>query len=390
MAVNDVVPVVMFHSVGLEHSDWVFNHLSEPIELFEAKVRLLVERGYEFLFWDELYAHMSGTKGSRGPAVMLTFDDGYLDNWAYALPILERYGAKATIFVSPEFVDPRPIVRRTMADEPGLPPSKAMGFLSWEELRRMEMTGLVDIQSHALTHTWYFQGETLVDFFRPSSKYPWLTWNEHPEGKPFYMTANRTRVPFGSPVYQHEKALVCRRYFHSPELARIMADWAREQNLLHSGDPKDLERYRSHHQSAGEKYQLNGRYETDEECRSRVSEELAGSRRILSEQLGKEVRFLCWPNGAYNREAVELAQAAGYESFTLSSRDQTGKRNRPGADPRWVKRMSSYTRRTVRGRHIGPGDPEYFLRKLKEHQGHFQSRMLVKASQLKQLVVSWG
>ena len=36
---------------------------------------------------------------------MLTLDDGYLDNWVFVLPLLRRYGMRATVFVSSEFID---------------------------------------------------------------------------------------------------------------------------------------------------------------------------------------------------------------------------------------------------------------------------------------------
>lgn len=79
----------MFHSVGLHNFEWVFNYISEPLESFESKICELKSRGYNFIFWDDLYNHMSGLKKIKLPAVMLTFDDGYLDNWVYVYPILK-------------------------------------------------------------------------------------------------------------------------------------------------------------------------------------------------------------------------------------------------------------------------------------------------------------
>ena len=43
---------------------------------------------------------------ATGKDIVLTFDDGYLDNWVFAYPLLEKYNLRGTIFVNPEFVDP--------------------------------------------------------------------------------------------------------------------------------------------------------------------------------------------------------------------------------------------------------------------------------------------
>ena len=43
---------------------------------------------------------LAGRPLSRRPRVLITFDDGYADNVAHALPILQRYGLRATMFVT--------------------------------------------------------------------------------------------------------------------------------------------------------------------------------------------------------------------------------------------------------------------------------------------------
>ena len=65
--------------------------------------------------------------------VILTFDDGYADNYTELLPLLERYGVKATIFI--------------ITDKIGAP-----RYLTAEQLRELADSGLVSIQSHTVTH----------------------------------------------------------------------------------------------------------------------------------------------------------------------------------------------------------------------------------------------
>ena len=165
---SDIVPVIMFHSVGLSGSDWVFSHISEPLKNFEAKLDALARKGCHTIHWSDLFSHMSGTAKLPHRTIMLTFDDGYLDNWVYVFPLIKRYGIKVTIFVSPEFVDPNENPRPTLEDvwSGRIKQSELQtrGFLCWEEMRAMSKSGLVDIQSHAFTHTWYFAGPKVMIF----------------------------------------------------------------------------------------------------------------------------------------------------------------------------------------------------------------------------------
>lgn len=74
----------------------IYRHEQVSVEQFEAVVRFFAERGYEFITASALLA--AKRLGNR--CVMLSFDDGYYDNLR-ALPILERYDARATLFLAP-------------------------------------------------------------------------------------------------------------------------------------------------------------------------------------------------------------------------------------------------------------------------------------------------
>jgi len=69
---NQVVPMVMFHSVGLEDLDWEYNYISEPVRAFEDKVASLSGAGFNFITWGELYAYVRGEVVIDLPAIVLT------------------------------------------------------------------------------------------------------------------------------------------------------------------------------------------------------------------------------------------------------------------------------------------------------------------------------
>lgn len=371
-----VVPVVMLHSVGAENLDWVFRHVSCPIVPFEDKIRALQQAGFHFLFWNELYEYMASERSLALPAILLTFDDGYLDNWVHVFPILQKYGVKATIFASADFIDPSSALRPTAAGLTADAASKLdiAGFLNLVEMRAMEASGLVDIQSHAKTHTWWFCNEEVVDFWRPGLRdYPWMAWNARPDRKPYYLREKQDDlVPFGTPIYGHGKALEVTRYIPAPEIAAALTDYVEQSGGAHffeRGDWQDD--LRSRHEALAGEYSAVSRFETPQERAARVREELAVPKRVLEEGLGKRVDYICWPGGGYNEATFDMARAVGYKAWTLASSDLSDFRNVPGADREQVKRIGDSIRQSWRGRTIGYSTGSEYLCAVRRHQGSF-------------------
>lgn len=381
-----IVPVVMFHSVGAERLDWVFNYISSPKGPFEDKLRCLKEAGFNFVFWRELHDYMAGRLDLALPAVMLTFDDGYLDNWTTVFPLLEKYQARATIFVSTDFIDPSGEARPRCGDAGGngaaITEPDIAGFLNFAEMRAMERSGLVDIQSHAKTHTWYFSGRRVVDFWRPGlRRYPWMAWNARPDRKPFYMREDQAGlVSYGTPVYEHGKSLEVVRHMPAGAIAGDLSAFVRDQggeSFFAREDWKDLLLER--HASAERHYANDSRLETGAERHERIRAELAESKQVLEQGLGKQVDFICWPGGGYDPDTLKIAREVGYRSWTLGSADQSAFRNIPGADPEQVKRIGSHTRQHWRGRVIGHTNGLEFLCSVRRHQGSAYHKWLGRA-----------
>jgi peptidoglycan/xylan/chitin deacetylase (PgdA/CDA1 family) len=65
---------IMFHSVGLDRFDWVYPHIAEPPGFFANRMAALARAGYSTAFF------ATGHERSDGKVIVLTFDDGYLDN----------------------------------------------------------------------------------------------------------------------------------------------------------------------------------------------------------------------------------------------------------------------------------------------------------------------
>ena len=100
---------------------------------FDAQMNYLSSHGYVSITPDELYSGLNGEIELPPKPVLITFDDGYVDNYTNAFPILKYYGMRATIFVIPAFV------------------GKYNNYLTWDELREMEENGIT-VESHTMNH----------------------------------------------------------------------------------------------------------------------------------------------------------------------------------------------------------------------------------------------
>jgi peptidoglycan/xylan/chitin deacetylase (PgdA/CDA1 family) len=98
--------ILMFHHVRpAQPRDFAPNRLLEIAPAFLDTILDMLERsGFDLVSLDELPARLEGGRDAR-PFAALTFDDGYRDNVEYALPVLRRRGAPWTLFVTTDFAD---------------------------------------------------------------------------------------------------------------------------------------------------------------------------------------------------------------------------------------------------------------------------------------------
>jgi peptidoglycan/xylan/chitin deacetylase (PgdA/CDA1 family) len=136
--------VLMYHKVN----DLYPNPTTVPTAVFAEQIELLGELGYVPVSLEQVRDHyVAGAELPTG-AVLITFDDGYRDNLQNAVPILQRHGYPAVVFVPIGFLD---------GDRP-LPHEEALRSLGvrndtidWGELAELEAGG-VRIESHGIAH----------------------------------------------------------------------------------------------------------------------------------------------------------------------------------------------------------------------------------------------
>ena len=137
--------ILMYHMIRPRLPGGRFNKLRVAPERFEQQLRYLTEDGWRFAFLSEL-EDLRGTQKT----VVLTFDDGYRDNYTAAHPLLAKYGAKATLFlVVDRFDRDWSTTKKPHHDSGELMHEEK---LSDAELRTMLDSGHWEIGAHTLTH----------------------------------------------------------------------------------------------------------------------------------------------------------------------------------------------------------------------------------------------
>lgn len=132
--INKRIPILLYHRVGYQ-SD---NYTVSPAR-FEDDMRTLSREGYTCLSLEQVKQHLDSGLSAPLPdkSVLITLDDGYLDNYTNVFPILQQYNMKASFY----------IITGMIGEDDRLTAS---------QIREMQAAGM-DFGSHTVTHR--FLGE---------------------------------------------------------------------------------------------------------------------------------------------------------------------------------------------------------------------------------------
>jgi biofilm PGA synthesis lipoprotein PgaB len=131
--------VLNYHDiVGAEGAKPPFNSMDVSIDHLEDHLIWLKNKGYKIVSVQNILDAAAGKDALPDKAVLLTFDDGYQSFYTRVFPLLKKYRYPATVALVGTWMD-----GNVTADEPGKP------LLSWEQVREMAQSGLVEIASHS-------------------------------------------------------------------------------------------------------------------------------------------------------------------------------------------------------------------------------------------------
>ena len=139
---NVKIPILLYHDFveTVPDSDPDnFSYINTP-QSYEENIKTLLENGYKFISFQELYDANNGKIELPEKPILVTLDDGYYSNYEYIFPILKKYNVKASIFIVTDKIGKEIDGKK---------------YLNWEQCREMQDSGLVEIFSHSKKHVFY-------------------------------------------------------------------------------------------------------------------------------------------------------------------------------------------------------------------------------------------
>lgn len=135
------IPILMYHSVSpqVNHSGHPYFCTEITPQIFENHLKYLNQNGYIIKRLSELPELVCNTSTKNKKQVIITFDDGYRDFFQYALPLLQKYDAPATVFIPPGLIEKGDSL---LEDKP---------LMNWDQINQCFKAG-IEIGSHSLTH----------------------------------------------------------------------------------------------------------------------------------------------------------------------------------------------------------------------------------------------
>lgn len=132
------LPIIMYHSLLKDQK--LQNDYTISPALFENDLKYLTGNGYTTVTVEDLIDYVYHGKALPDKCIMLTFDDGYYNNYYYAYPLLKKYKCKAVI---------SPIASMTEKFTQTEDISVTYGYISDDDIKEMVNSGYVEIQNHS-------------------------------------------------------------------------------------------------------------------------------------------------------------------------------------------------------------------------------------------------
>ncbi len=133
------IPILTYHSIRphYERETSLIDYFDIIPELLETQLKYFKDHDYTIISFGDMVAGIKGKKLLPKKPIVLTFDDGWENQYLYAFPILQKYHATATFFLWTNAIDHQ-------------------AFLTWKEVKVMQDAGMT-IGAHTKSHPYLFQ-----------------------------------------------------------------------------------------------------------------------------------------------------------------------------------------------------------------------------------------
>lgn len=132
------INILMYHSI-LDSQSRAGDYVITP-QMFENDLKYLKDNGYTTIVTKDLIDYVEKGKALPDKAVIITFDDGYYNNYSYAYPLLKKYGMKGVLSVIGYYTE-------QYSREKSF--NNNYSHVTWQMLKTMSDEGVFEVQNHS-------------------------------------------------------------------------------------------------------------------------------------------------------------------------------------------------------------------------------------------------
>jgi peptidoglycan/xylan/chitin deacetylase (PgdA/CDA1 family) len=329
------IPVFVFHSVI-------------PSE-FEEQLKYLAYNNYKTVDAEDLYNILIGKRKLETKTIALTFDDGLSSLWTIVYPLLRKYGFVGISFLIPSLIKDdekyypnlENLWQGKTSAQTIFKRKKISPLCSWNEIKIMHGSGVIDFQSHSFYHSSVYVSDKIIDFVNPS-----LQSSPFMNGLTNHIMRGDKEVlldsfEWGYPIYEWKPNLEAdRRYIENEKVARACVEFVKRNGGVkffeNLGWKKKLRKKWNHERALNEKRK---KFQPLEERLDDIRKDLTESKERIEQALDKDVFHLCYPWYKASDFTVSLSKEAGYKSNFWGEKENSAI-NKVGDDPYYIKRIN--------------------------------------------------
>jgi peptidoglycan/xylan/chitin deacetylase (PgdA/CDA1 family) len=269
------VPILLYHRViPSDKLSKVYSspHIVVRQDTFEKQMKF-ISQNYTVLSLDEFLVHRSHEKPLPLKTVIVTFDDGWRDNYMYAFPVLRKYSIPATIFLTTQFVGKKHVF--------------------WQEKLRFLLSRL---HEHVVNSS--------VEFPACLQELPTMS-------RDYFQVQNLKdaimhlpdKLKYADQIVRNDIIICLEQYLNRPRLP------TESNSFLNWEELREMAQFQVTFGSHGASHKILTLLSPKE-----ITEELSASKRQIEEELGVKVTTFAYPDGSYNEFIINKLRAYGYKS----------------------------------------------------------------------------
>jgi len=283
---SQINPVILMYHCVLKDNDWQKQYLQPSLVVSQRtfdKQMAFLSKHYNVISLKELVKILQNKQPLPSKCAVITFDDGWRDNYLNAYPVLKKYNVPATIFLTTSFIGTGNtfwfLHLTILLEEYKLTPEKMTNILQKVKSENKNSPSVNDLSDYDIEA----------------------------------IKGNSNRFIEALKKLDYDVIMKVIAYI-SKECGISLDKTIKKKWILSWDEAKEMSQENIDFGSHGQSHRILTKLSSSE-----IQKELISSKNIIEEKIGKECELFSYPNGDYNSEIKQLVQETGYSSAITTS-----------------------------------------------------------------------